>query len=316
MAIRRQLVGDIGGTNARFALLDESGAPSGPVTYRCDSEDGLVSAIRRFIGECGADVALDAAAIAVATPIIGDHVKLTNSSWSFSIREVQEDLDLDTLEVVNDFTALALSVPHLSMSETVQVGPGTAKPDQAIAVIGPGTGLGVSGMVRCGSTWVALRGEGGHVTLGGTTAREKEVHARLAMLWPHVSAERFLSGPGLVNIANALRNIDGLDPVSYTPADVSRLGIAEEDPVCVETLQHFCRLLGDCAGNLVLTLGAEGGCFIGGGIVPQLGKVFAESDFRAAFESKGRMRYYLEQIPTSVIHAKYPALTGAAHLLA
>ena len=315
MRIGRRLVGDIGGTNARFALLDEGNMPVDPVTFRCEDFTSLANAIDHFVSDQSEAIELQAAAIAVATPVLGDRIKLTNNSWSFSIDEVQESLGLDTLNVVNDFTALALSVPHLRHDEREQVGGGKPKSQHAIAVIGPGTGLGVSGLVPCGNHWSALQGEGGHVTLVGSTDREQAVHARMATRWAHVSAERFLSGPGLVNIVTALRELDGLEQQEYSPADITRLGTHDEDPICAEALDHFCRLLGACAGNLVLSLGAEGGCYIGGGIVPRLGSRFADSDFRLAFEAKGRMRHYLEQVPTYVIHAPYPALVGAAQLL-
>lgn len=315
MALPARLVGDIGGTNARFALLDDSGVPSDPVSYRCSDFTTLVSAIEAFVADAGIGITLHSAAIAVATPVVGDRIKLTNNSWSFSIDEVKAGLQLDSLHVVNDFTALALSVPYLRDDEREQVGTGHPEERHAIAVIGPGTGLGVSGLVPCGDHWTALQGEGGHVTLSGSTERELAVHARLAARWPHVSAERFLSGPGLVNIATALREIDGLDPQYYAPADITRLGVSGKDPVCEETLNHFCRLLGACAGNLVLSLGAEGGCYIGGGIVPRLGQFFDASDFRRAFDAKGRMQPYLEAIPTYVIRSPYPALLGAAQLL-
>jgi len=309
-----RLVGDIGGTNARFAVLDASGMPVLPATFRVDDFPSLAAAIRTFVEE-QAIGRIGGAAVAVATPVTGDRVKLTNSHWSFSIAESRDELGLETLQVVNDFTALALSVPHLPREELVAVGGGTAVADRAIAVIGPGTGLGVSGLIPCGARWSALQGEGGHVTVGVVTDRERAVRDRLARRFRHVSAERFLSGPGLVNTVGALREIDGLEPSTLSPADITRLGTGGEDPHCEEALGIFCRLLGSCAGNLALTLGAEGGVVIGGGIVPRLGDFFARSEFRAAFEAKGRMGDYLARIPTHVIHSPYPALTGAAQLL-
>lgn len=311
-----RLVGDVGGTNARFAVLDANGLPVAPSTLRVDDFPSLAAAVRTFLVERDIDIdELDAAAIAVATPVTGDRIKLTNNHWSFSIEETRAQLTLTKLRVVNDFTALALSVPHLPAEELVQVGGGRREPGHAIAVIGPGTGLGVSGLVPCGTLWSALQGEGGHVTIGIGTVRERAVRDRLASRFRHVSAERFLSGPGLVNIVGALREIDGLEPSTLSPADITHLGVSGEDPLCEESLDMFCRLLGSCAGNLALTLGAEGGVVIGGGIVPRLGDFFARSDFRAAFEAKGRMQGYLARIATHVIRSPYPALTGAAQLL-
>jgi len=309
-----RLVGDIGGTNARFAVLDEHGQPHKPSTLRCDDFSNLSAAINAFLADKQIEQLSDAA-IAVATPVVGDQIQLTNNHWSFSIEKTRKQLGMNRLHVVNDFTALALSVPHLPSHEIVQVGDGSRTPDHAIAVIGPGTGLGVSGLIPCAGHWTALQGEGGHVSLGVRTAREFAVYEVLTREFRHVSAERFLSGPGLVNIFNALRVLDGLEAQSLSPAEITQKGIAHDDSTCSETLQIFCQLLGSCAGNLVLTLGAEGGVYIGGGIVPKLGDFFVQSDFRAHFEAKGRMQSYLEKIPSFVIDSPYPALTGAAQLL-
>ncbi len=324
----KRLVGDIGGTNARFALLDDNNQPILTNTFRTDEFPSLIAAVETYLSEQNLNT-VDAAAIAVATPIVSDSVKLTNNHWSFSIDKTRQQLDIDRLHVVNDFTALALSVTHLPESELTQVGGGAIQPKHAKAVIGPGTGLGVSGLVPCGDHWQPLQGEGGHVSLGVRTQREFAVYEQLMQRFRHVSAERFLSGPGLVNIVTALRDIDGLEPIEYSPADVTRWGMAKyeartnnteyvampEHAGCEEALHIFCQLLGSCAGNLVLTLGAEGGVYIGGGIVPRLGNFFIESDFRREFEAKGRMQAYLQKVPSFVITSQYPALVGAAQLL-
>ncbi|MFK8076387.1 MAG: glucokinase [Granulosicoccus sp.] len=324
----KRLVGDIGGTNARFALLDDNDQPILSNTFRTDEFPSLFAAVETYLSEQNLD-AIDAAAIAVATPIVSDSVKLTNNHWSFSIDKTRKQLDIERLHVVNDFTALALSVTHLPDAELTQVGGGIIQPKHAKAVIGPGTGLGVSGLVPCGEHWQPLQGEGGHVSLGVRTQREFAVYEQLMQRFRHVSAERFLSGPGLVNIVTALRDIDGLEPIEYSPADVTRWGMAKyearannaeyvampEHVGCEEALHIFCQLLGSCAGNLVLTLGAEGGVYIGGGIVPRLGNFFIESDFRREFEAKGRMQAYLQKVPSFVINSQYPALVGAAQLL-
>lgn len=329
-----RLVGDVGGTNARFALLDDAGTPHATRTLRTDDFPSLSAAIGIYLAEQDIDK-VDEAAVAVATPVVGDAVKLTNNHWSFSIEETRTQMGMERLHVINDFTALALSVNHLPADELVKIGNGTAVDNHAIAVIGPGTGLGVSGLVPCGSHWNALQGEGGHVSLGVRTAREFAVYEQLMQKFRHVSAERFLSGPGLVNIVKALRELDGLPTRDFSPAEVTEFGayrflneqsntvasadtndISEADQQsCEEALQIFCSLLGSCAGNLVLTLGAEGGVYIGGGIVPKLGEFFAHSEFRHEFEAKGRMQGYLEKVPSYVIHSPYPALVGAAQLL-
>ena len=329
-----RLVGDVGGTNARFALLDDAGAIHSTCTLRTDDFSSLSAAISTYLSEQNMQ-GVEQAAIAVATPVVGDAVKLTNNHWSFSIEESRRQVGLERLQVINDFTALALSVKHLPANELVKIGGGVAVDNHAIAVIGPGTGLGVSGLVPCGSHWNALQGEGGHVSLGVRTLREFAVYEQLMNKFRHVSAERFLSGPGLVNIVKALRVVDGLPEIQFSPADVTQLGMqafeqaqsgetvdAQTDEtsladqqICEEALHIFCSLLGSCAGNLVLTLGAEGGVYIGGGVVPRLGEFFAQSQFRQEFEAKGRMQGYLEKVPSYVIHSPYPALVGAAQLL-
>lgn len=346
---KTQLVGDVGGTNARFALLDELALPVAPRTLRTDDFPSLGAAIGTYLKEQEINT-VDAAAIAVATPVTGDSVKLTNNHWSFSIEETRRQLGMDRLHVINDFTALALSVRHLPDEELIKIGGGDPVADHAIAVIGPGTGLGVSGLIPCGAHWNALQGEGGHVSLGVRTVREIAVYEILMKKFRHVSAERFLSGPGLVNVVAALREIDGFKPLELSPAEVTQLGMTnfnanvpqagsaihsqndtdalpdtlavsasvagpEDIASCEEALNMFCELLGSCAGNLVLTLGAEGGVYIGGGVVPRLGEFFAQSHFRREFEAKGRMQAYLEKVPSYVIHSKYPALVGAAQLL-
>jgi len=188
--------------------------------------------------------------------------------------------------------------------------------DAPIGVLGPGTGLGVSGLVPCESGWVALAGEGGHATMAPATDRESVVLDRLRRHFDHVSAERVLSGPGLVNIYTTLASIDGVPAKCYTPAQIADLGIRVEDPLCTETTAMFCSMLGTMAGNLALTLGARGGVYIGGGIVPRLGHAFVLSPFRQRFEAKGRFQPYLAAIPTFVVTHPLPAFLGCAALLA
>jgi len=312
-----RIVGDIGGTNARLAHLGPDGWPVDPVTYACDDFPGLDEAMAAFVSERNITSVSDAV-IAVATPVTSDVVNLTNNHWVFSISGMEKSLGMPAgrFQVINDFTALALSVPHLTPADVRKIGAGEAQPNKPIAVIGPGTGLGVSGLVPVGTdAWYALQGEGGHVSIGVRTDREIAIHDVLNDKYRHVSAERFLSGEGLENINNALRQIDGLEPLELTPARISARGMSGEDPVCVETLEIFAELLGSCAGNLALTLGSEGGVYIGGGIVPRLNDWFASSGFREQFEAKGRMSKLLTNMPTYVITADYPALTGAASVL-
>ncbi|HRP66069.1 MAG TPA: glucokinase [Thauera sp.] len=310
-----RLVADIGGTNARFALVAAPGAaPSHIRVLPCVDFAGPEQAVRAYLAAEG--VALPrAAAFGIANPVTGDRVAMTNHHWAFSVDGLRAALGLERLLLVNDFTALALSLPHLAAAELEQIGDGQALPGQTIALLGAGTGLGISGLVPAGDTWVPLQGEGGHVTLPAGTRREANLIALLAERYGHASAERVLSGPGLVAVHDALRDLDGLPALALDSATISARGLAGQCPVCAETLHLFCALLGTVAGDLALTLGARGGVFVGGGIVPRLGAFFARSAFRERFLAKGRFRSYLEPIPTRVIRAPYAALTGAAHAL-
>jgi glucokinase len=310
-----RLVGDIGGTNARFALVDAgSRQPHSERTVKCAQYPGLEQAIRAYLAEHGnpevREVALD-----VATGITGDFIQLTNGPWGFSVDATRRNLGLSRLQVINDFTALALAVPTLAASELRQIGGGTPVAGTAIAVLGPGTGLGVSGLIPAGETWRALQGEGGHTAFSPTTTREAAVLQWLWRTHDHVSTERVLSGMGLENLYQSLCGLDGRQAPARSPAEITAAALAGSDAHCREALDMFCAILGAAAANLVVTLGARAGCYIGGGIVPRLGDYFAGSPFRARFEAKGRFSSYVAAVPTFVILAETPALRGLATLL-
>ncbi|MDP5241396.1 glucokinase [Uliginosibacterium sp. 31-16] len=307
-----RLLGDIGGTNARFALIAAPGAPISHIaSLACADYAGPLEAIRAWREQTGAPAPRNGA-VGIANPITGDALRLTNNPWAFSIEALRRALGLEQLVFVNDFTALALSLPHLTDAERRQTGRGSCVPGCAIGVIGPGTGLGVSGLVVAGTGYVPLGGEGGHVSLAPHTDEEFALTALLLREHGHVSAERVLSGPGLISLYRALAQVRGETAQSLDSAAITTAGLAGTDALCTATLSTFCALLGSVAGNLALTLGARGGVFIGGGIVPRLGTWFDQSDFRARFEAKGRFTDYLAQVPTYVITASNPALIGAA----
>jgi len=251
------------------------------------------------------------AAFAVATAVAGDQIELTNSAWNFSRAAVQAELGLDALIMLNDFEALALSLPRLRPSQ-MQVHGALPKPQGTLAVIGPGTGLGVAGVIQTSTGWVALPGEGGHATLAAADDFESALLSRVRRDYPHVSAERLLSGIGLPVLHAAVSELLGRVASSFSTEQIVEQGLAGSDPACVRTLDVFCTLLGSFAGNVALTLGARGGVYIGGGIVPRLGQYFFASRFRECFEAKGRFRNYLQQIPTALITDTLAALTGAA----
>jgi glucokinase len=311
-----RLLADIGGTHARFAWQARPGGPlTDARTLPCGSHATLLDALRAWLGATGRS-APPAASIAIATAVVGDRVAMTNHPWTFSIRALKQAVGFERLLVINDFTALALSLPALQADEVRQVGGSDAVPGAAIGLIGPGTGLGVSGLLSDGrGGWVPLQGEGGHATLAGTTARERDVLAVLAERHGHASAERAVCGQGLEEIHQALHRLDGGAgaAVSASAAQITTAALAGSDTRCREALDLFCGFLGTAAGNLALTLGAQGGVYIGGGIVPRLGEAFDRSPFRARFEDKGRFRAYLAAIPVRVVTAKEsPAMRGAS----
>jgi glucokinase len=309
-----RLVADIGGTNARFALVaPDSIEPQHEETVHCADFDGLESAVRAYLRRHG-EPRVHEAAIDVATGITGDRVRLTNGPWEFSIEQTRDALGFRRLRVINDFTALALAVPVLNANEKRQIGGGAAVEGTAIAVIGPGTGLGVSGLLPVGNGWAALQGEGGHTAFSPTTAREIDVLRWLMKRFDHVSTERLVSGMGLQNLYQAVCAGDGAPADALAPQQITAAALDNSNAQCREALSMFCAILGAAAANLVLTLGARGGCYIGGGIVPKLGGYFQHSPFRASFERKGRFTTYVAAVPTYVIDADNPALRGLATL--
>ena len=310
-----RLLADVGGTNARFAWQAEAGAPiEAQITLPCAGHESIEAAIRSYLDRIDLPRPR-VCAIAIANPVHGDLVRMTNHHWSFSISALQRSLGLERLRVLNDFTALALALPGLAAEQLVQVGGGQAMPNSAIGLLGPGTGLGVSGLLPDGrGGWLPLQGEGGHVSLAPAGAREQIVVDHLTRTYGHASAERAVSGMGLVDIHRALCLADGVPPPEgRSAAEVSSAALSGQDARSEEALAMMCALLGSVAGNLALTLGAKGGVYIGGGIVPRLGDWFARSPFRQRFEAKGRFQPYLAEIPVWVINASQsPALAGAA----
>jgi len=313
-----RLLADVGGTNARFAWQAQAGAAITDVQALPTADfPTLQDAIRHYLHGLGRGFP-GAAAIAIANPVTGDQIRMTNHHWSFSQSALKAAFGLATLRLLNDFTALALALPDLPADERRQVGGATAEPGQAIALVGAGTGLGVSGLVPDGlGGWVPLQGEGGHVTLPAHTARERLVMDGLVRRYGHASAERVCSGQGLVDTCGLLCEADGVDAAALThAAQVSDAALQAGHAQALEALNIFCAMLGSVAGNLALTLGARGGVYVGGGIVPRLGAWFDRSPFRERFETKGRFQPYLGALPVWVITSpQSPALLGAARAL-
>jgi glucokinase len=307
-----RLLADIGGTNARFAVETAPFQFEAVAVLPCSGYASLGAALAAYLASDAVSMHLAGirhAAIAIANPVDGDMVSMTNHTWSFSIAALREELDLSTLLVVNDFSALAMALPHLRPSQRLRVGGGTELPGRTIGLIGPGTGLGVSGIVPVGERWAVLASEGGHASFAPGDETEIRIMQQLWREHGHASAERLLSGPGIELIH---RVISGQ---ALGAAEITRRALVGADADCVRTVDCFCGVLGSVAGNVALTLGATGGMYIGGGIVPRLGGLFSGSPFRARFEAKGRLGAYLARIPTILITEEYPAFLGVSAIL-
>ena len=312
-------LGDIGGTNARFGWQEHEGAAISHVqVLPCAEHATLLEAAQSYLQQQGLQ-APPCAAFGIANPVTGDSVTMTNHHWAFSVNALRESLGIARFLLLNDFTALALSLTQLPEAQKRQVGSGQAAPDCAIGLIGAGTGLGVSGLLPLGyqNKWIPIAGEGGHVSLSASTPLEFAVIQHLQKRYGHVSAERVISGAGLVDLYHALCDLqDGQGREITTPADVMARAQAMPTSTANQALDMFCGFMGSVAGDLALTLGARGGIYIGGGIVPRMGERFEASPFRARFEDKGRFKPYLQAIPTWVIHSPVsPALQGASQAL-
>jgi len=312
------LIGDVGATNARFALLDD-GAARAVEILNVAAYPTLDAAIKAYLAKQRDGPTPKHGALAVAGPVTGDFLSFTNHPWSFSIEGLRRDLGFERLEVVNDFVAAALAIPRLGADDRRQIGPGAPAAGAPIGVIGPGTGLGVSALVPNPDgkkKWIALPGEGGHATLATVDEREAAIVEWLHRAGrAHVSAERLISGAGLESLYAAVTALDGAIAPKLAAADITDRAKSAEDAHAVESVQIFCALLGTVAGNLALTLGARGGVYIAGGIVPKLGDMFDKSQFRARFVAKGRMQTYLEPIPTYLMTHPHAAFLGLAELL-
>ena len=308
------LVADVGGTNIRMALAAADGLHH-QQAWRCADFETIGAALRQFLNTAPEVAHPKRAAIAVACPAEDDWIDITNQRWSFSIEELRQELELEELQVINDFTALAASIPRLEPQDTQIIKAGQAVEHAAIAVLGPGTGLGVSGLIWSAGRWVPLSAEGGHSTLGATNEHEWSVYEILSRDFGRVSNERVLSGPGLVNLYRALCEIAGQSPADVSPAEVVAGATANPEGLEAEAIKMFSGWLGTTASDLVLFLGARGGVYLGGGVVPKMIDVFDHRHFVERFLDKGRLRDYVEPVPVHLILNTQIALVGAAAIL-
>lgn len=306
------LTGDIGGTNARFVLFQDGVLQADsyrviPVVKYADLGDAIAEYIRLVDGP---DIQKASFSFA-STAEYQDNMALTNSSMTVSVSGLLRRFALQRARVVNDFTAAAVGILSLPGEQLQKICGGESDPFGPRAVLGPGTGLGVSGLLYTGSYWLPLQSQGGHVSMAAQDARELQIYQQLSVAHSHVSAERYLSGPGTVNLYQAICAVDGV-PVKFDlAADITASAIAGTCDVCAEVMHLFCKWLGVIAGNLAVTLGSTGGIYIAGGIVPQLGEFFMQSQFRSALHHKGRFSEFVAEMPVWLVRGGEPALYGS-----
>lgn len=312
------LVADIGGTNARFGLVEQTPNTSKPnytaaqqITLKCANYPDMGSMIKACCAEF--KIAMpEYACLAIAGPIEHGFAQMTNLGWKFEISALRNELGMKTLHVINDFAALAYAVPYLSADETKTLYAADSDPDAPIVVMGPGTGFGMALLVPENGGWKIIPTEGGHASFAPTTEKELAIKSYLLKEQSHVSVENILSGIGLVHLYRALAHIAGVEAQNYSPADVSTKGLANEDPLCREAVITFCNTLGAVAGDKAVSTGARGGVVIGGGIAPKLLGILPETNFEERYKNKGPMRGYVSDISIKVIVNDKAALVGSA----
>ena len=306
---------DIGGTNARLAIADlDTLRLAGAASFRGAEFPSLHAVASAYLSGIAGRPRV--AAVAVAAPVVGEKVRLTNSPWSFEREELRAALGVERLLVLNDFEALAHVLPHLEPRDLHQIGGGAPVERAAKAVLGPGTGLGVAGLAWSPAGWQAMPSEGGHVAFAVEDAREFAMLERLLTGRERLSVERVVSGPGLADVYRVLAELAGRQAEPLQAPEVVGRAHGGSDPIAREALERFATWLGRFAGDAALFFGARGGVYLGGGIAPRMVDVLSAGPFRRAFEAKGRMSAYLAPVPVYVILAGDAALKGAAAALA
>jgi glucokinase len=317
MAKTSLLIGDIGGTNARFALADaDKPGFSSDRTLSCKDFTTADEAIRQYLDDAKARQP-GVICLAAAGPIVDHKVRFTNNHWSLSVADLQKEFDTERVRLLNDFEAIAYSIPFLTAKDCVPIGlpapHDLGDGDFTIGIIGPGTGLGTGGLLRRDGALYPVVGEGGHVGFAPETQLQIDVLAALRERFDRVSAERLVSGPGLENLYWALTRVHGEKGAALNARQIFEAASSGDDVRAGEAVQLFFETLGQVAGNLAMLLGAADGVYIAGGIARRYPKMLENSRFRSGFESKGRHRTLMESIPTQLMNFQEPGLLGAAY---
>jgi glucokinase len=311
------LVADIGGTNIRLAISDSNNSIIDIETYQCRDFSCLFDVIQCYLTDKKITEASINACLAIACPVDTDIISMTNLPWQFSQTALKKALKLNRLILINDYTAIAMAIPMLTDEQKIKIGGGEALLDKAIAVCGPGTGLGVANLLPIANKWYCVSGEGGHVDYAPIDDKEIKILHYIKRFKKRVSYEQLLSGYGLEQIYQALLVIEHGDSLAeqgttLTAKDISMQALSKACLLSQQALDLFCKVLGSFAGNLALTMNTQGGVYIAGGIVPRFIDYLRDSDFRHRFEAKGRMSSLNKEIATYVITEKQPGLLGAS----
>ncbi len=314
------LIADIGGTNIRLAITDSNNNISEIETYQCQQFPHLSNVIHQYLSDKNLLNSCVNSCLAIACPVDTDSISMTNLPWKFSQKQLKEELGLNSLTLINDYTAIAMAIPLLTDQQKVKIGQGEAEAKQPIAVCGPGTGLGVANLVNIDDHWHCIGGEGGHTDFAPIDELDVKIFQELMKTKKRISYEQLISGYGLEQIYQALVVINNQEPqntelTKLTAKDISTQALAGSCPTSEQALSQFCKILGSFAGNLALTTGSSGGVYIAGGIVPRFIDYVKGSDFRARFETKGRMSHLNKETPTYIITESQPGLLGAAAYL-
>jgi glucokinase len=318
------LVGDIGGTNARFALIEKDSVVLHHVAVlSCKDYDNFDTALQHYYQQCGVSP-VEHACISFACPI-EEEIRMTNNHWAFNLQQMQQKLELKQFKLLNDFTAMAYGTLYVEESEKILIQKGTAHYNTSPRlVIGPGTGLGVSSLIpgndasNSALSWQATATEGGHISFAAQNELEVKILGKLQQRYQRVSAERILSGSGIVALYQVLCDINNVAVQFENAAQVTQAALADgdnTDAIALLTLKKFCEILGAVVGDIALAQGARGGIYLCGGILPRIQDFFINSQFSQSMCNKGRMSNYLSEIPVWLCDAKYPGLVGAAGAL-
>ncbi len=312
-SIHRALLADIGGTYARFAILDD-GTVRKIARMAVGDYRSFPAALSAYLGNLQEAGLILVAILGVPGPIRNGRCQSTNNPWVIDAAELRAAYGFRVVRLLNDFEAVGWSLPHLSADKLLQIGGRQAVKGAPLAALGPGTGLGMAANIPHGQNPIVLSSEGGHSTMAASTEREDAVIACLRQRFGHVSAERVLSGTGLENLREALAVLDGIVVPKRRAAEITRDGVEGTCATSRAAIDMFCAMLGTVAGNVALTLGARGGVYIAGGILRHMPGYLGGSQFRARFEDKGRFREYLEPIPVHLVLDEDVAFVGLRKL--